>query len=60
MDMLSNEEKKKIISFILQYEQPNGGFSFSKNTPPTREDTYYALRILNKLDTEYNNRNTFI
>ncbi|PWI46753.1 hypothetical protein CEE45_15300 [Candidatus Heimdallarchaeota archaeon B3_Heim] len=57
--MLSNEEKEKVISFVLQYEQPNGGFSFSKTTPPTREDTYYALRILKRLDFKYSNKKTF-
>jgi hypothetical protein len=57
--MLSKEDKEKTISFILQYEQPNGGFSFSKTTPPTREDTYYALLILHKLDKKYCNKNTF-
>lgn len=57
--MLSKEDKQETISFILQYEQPDGGFSFSKTTPPTREDTYYGLQIIHKLDKTYDNKNTF-
>ena len=55
---LSEEEKRQTIAFILQYEQPEGGFSFSKTTPPTREDTYYAMRVLNKLNVTYSNLDT--
>jgi len=37
----------------LTYEQENGGFVFSKFTPATREDTYYALRSLNLINYQY-------
>jgi hypothetical protein len=56
--ILSEEEKRQTIAFIFQYEQPEGGFSFSKTTPPTREDTYYAMRVLDKLDIKYSNLDT--
>ena len=51
-------ERQKLEAFILSREQPEGGFSFSQLTPPTREDTYYALRSLNTLETNYTNNRT--
>lgn len=52
-DYLSQDEKTKISNFILAYKQENGGFSFSKYTPATREDTYYAVKGLNLINCRY-------
>ncbi len=51
-------ERQKLEAFILSWEQPEGGFSFSQLTPPTREDTYFALRSFNTLMTNYSNIKT--
>ena len=51
-----NSERKKVKTFILSREQPEGGFSFSKLTPPTREDTYFALRSFDTLSIKYSSK----
>ena len=48
-DMITEKEKKELKKFILLREQPEGGFSFSQTTPPTLEDTYFALRLIEEL-----------
>jgi len=48
-DMITEKEKKELKKFIYSREQPEGGFSFSPTTPPTLEDTYFALRLLEEL-----------
>lgn len=53
------ELNKKILrKFVFNYQCPSGGFSFSQTTPPTLEDTYYALGILRELGVEYRNKKT--
>ena len=47
--MITEKEKKELKKFILSREQPEGGFSFSQTTPPTLDDTYFALRLLEEL-----------
>jgi len=47
--MITEKEKKELKKFIRSREQPEGGFSFSSTTPPTLEDTYFALRLLEEL-----------
>ena len=47
--MIIEKEKKELKKFILSREQPEGGFSFSQTTPPTLEDTYFALRLIEEL-----------
>jgi len=47
--MITEKEKKELKKFIQLREQPDGGFSFSPTTPPTLEDTYFALRLLEEL-----------
>ncbi len=47
--MITEKEKKELKKFIRSREQPDGGFSFSSTTPPTLEDTYFALRLLEEL-----------
>jgi len=47
--MITEKEKKELKKFILSREQLEGGFSFSQTTPPTLEDTYFALRLLEEL-----------
>ncbi|MEM0466751.1 MAG: prenyltransferase/squalene oxidase repeat-containing protein [Candidatus Thermoplasmatota archaeon] len=44
--MLTEQKKKKLISFIYSREQEVGGFSSSHTAPPTVEDTYFALQLL--------------
>jgi len=48
-DMITEKEKKELKKFIHSRVQPEGGFSFSPTTPPTLEDTYFALRLLEEL-----------
>lgn len=48
--MITEKERNSLIKFIYSREQPEGGFSFSKTTPPTLEDTFFALRLLEELD----------
>jgi hypothetical protein len=52
-EYFSLNEVSKIFNFILSYEQEEGGFSFSKYTPATREDTYYAVQGLNLINYKY-------
>jgi hypothetical protein len=52
-DFLSQNQVAQISDFILSYEQESGGFSFSKYTPATREDTYYAIKGLNLINYRY-------
>ena len=47
--LIAEKKKKELMSFIRSREQSNGGFSFSQSTPPTLEDTYFALRLLEEL-----------
>jgi len=47
--MMTEKEKKELKKFIHSREQPDGGFSFSPTTPPTLEDTYFALRLIEEL-----------
>jgi len=47
--MITEKEKKELKKFIYSRVQPEGGFSFSPTTPPTLEDTYFALRLLEEL-----------
>jgi len=47
--MITEKKKKELINFIHSREQTDGGFSFSQTTPPTLEDTYFALRLLEEL-----------
>jgi len=51
--MITEKEKKELKKFILSREQPEGGFSFSQTTPPTLEDSYFALRLLMELQEYY-------
>ncbi len=48
-NMLTEKQKKNLKKFIYSREQPQGGFSFSPTTPPTLEDTYFALRLFEEL-----------
>ncbi|MFW9904169.1 MAG: hypothetical protein ACFFFH_07555 [Candidatus Thorarchaeota archaeon] len=52
-EYFSLNEVLRISNFILSYEKEDGGFSFSKYTPATREDTYYAVKSLNLIDYQY-------
>jgi hypothetical protein len=52
-EYFSLNKVSKVSNFILSYEQEEGGFSFSKYTPATREDTYYAVKGLNLIDYQY-------
>lgn len=47
--MITEKKKNELIKFIYSHEQVHGGFSFSQTTPPTLEDTYFALRLLRQL-----------
>jgi len=49
--MLTSKEKLLTKRFILSREREEGGFSFAATTPPTLEDTYYAVRSLDMLGT---------
>lgn len=56
--MINQKEKKKLIEFIYSRERPEGGFSFSRSTPPTLEDTYFALKLLEELKQHSISRQT--
>jgi len=56
--MITEKERNSLIKFIYSREQPEGGFSFSHMTPPTLEDTYFALRLLEELDQRSVNKPT--
>ena len=49
INMISQEEKKKLIDFIYSREKPEGGFSFAKTAPSTLEDIYCTLKALEEL-----------
>jgi len=51
--MLTSKEKLLTKRFILSREREEGGFSFAATTPPTLEDTYYAVRSLDMLGTAH-------
>ena len=57
-DMITLKEQDSLVKFIYSREQTEGGFSFSKTTPPTLEDTYFALRLLEELDKCSVNKST--
>jgi len=42
-----------VVAFVLSRESAKGGFSFARTTPPTLDDTYYALRTLERLGHAY-------
>ncbi|KYC44457.1 MAG: Prenyltransferase and squalene oxidase repeat protein [Candidatus Methanofastidiosum methylothiophilum] len=50
--------KKNLLQFVFSREQIEGGFSFVETTPPTLEDTYYAVGILKELNIKYSNLKT--
>ncbi len=56
--MIPEKEKNNLITFIQSREQTEGGFSFSQTTPATLEDTYFALRLLEKLNAPTMSRQT--
>ena len=56
--MLTKKEQDKLMKFIYSREQPKGGFSFSKTTPSTLEDTYFAVQLLKEINKNYNNKST--
>ncbi|KAA0006132.1 MAG: hypothetical protein FE039_00435 [Thermoplasmata archaeon] len=56
--MICQRKKKKLIDFIFSKEKIEGGFSFTRSTPPTIEDTYFALRLLKELGENYVNKKT--
>ncbi len=45
--------KDDLLQFVFSREQIDGGFSFVETTPPTLEDTYYAVGILKDLNIRY-------
>ena len=51
-------DRASVNRFVLSHECASGGFSFSRTTPPTLEDTYYALRIFQELGIGYKNKKT--
>ena len=53
-----SKNKKQIADFVLSKEQKVGGFGFAKISPPTGEDTYFAVKILNELQVPYKNSKT--
>ncbi|MHA1214856.1 MAG: prenyltransferase/squalene oxidase repeat-containing protein [Candidatus Hodarchaeales archaeon] len=53
MSQVLDDEKDSIVSFILSREKTDGGFSFSKMTPATREDTYFAIRTFQIFGINY-------
>jgi len=52
------EKSNRIIDFVISREQEEGGFSFAAIAPPTLEDTYYALRVFDELNFNYENEKT--
>ena len=50
--------RSRLIRFVLSRKQKTGGFSFSRTTPPTLEDSYYALRTFEEIGVSYNNKKT--
>ena len=56
--IISKTLKEEIMDYVLSQESLEGGFSFSKTTPPTLEDTYFALRIFDELGIAYNSQKT--
>ena len=58
--MITEKEQRSLIHFIYSREQPEGGFSFSQTTPPTLEDTYFALRLLEELDESSISKSTVL
>ena len=56
--MIDEKEQDKLVKFIYSREQTQGGFSFSKMAPPTLEDTYFALCLLEELDKCSVNKST--
>lgn len=42
-----------LVRFVHSYEQPDGGFSFSQMAPPTLEESYFALRLLEELQSVF-------
>lgn len=50
--MLDRATLEQTIEFIFSRQQPEGGFSFAGKTPPTLEDTYYAVRTLQLIEKE--------
>lgn len=51
-------KKEDIFRFTILRQQKEGGFSFVETTPPTLEDTYYAIGILKELRILYNDSKT--
>ncbi|MEM4259913.1 MAG: hypothetical protein QXG00_01625 [Candidatus Woesearchaeota archaeon] len=49
---------EEIVSFVFEFENKKGGFSFARTTEKTIEDTYYALKILQEIDYKYENNKT--
>jgi hypothetical protein len=56
--VLTKKEKEDLIGFIYSRERPEGGFSFSESTPPTLEDSYFALSLLEELGEHYTSKQT--
>lgn len=46
--------KNKLIEFVLMREKEEGGFGATPLLPPTIEDTYFAIKILNLLNYSLN------
>jgi len=55
IEMKAND---KMVKFILSMQSPEGGFSFSRLTPPTIEDTYFALMALKELGAHFTDKRT--
>ena len=48
----------KTVKFILSMESPEGGFSCSRLTPPTVEDTYFAIMALKEMGVHFIDKRT--
>jgi hypothetical protein len=51
---------EKVISYILERQNVDGGYTFCRGAESNAQDTYYALKILEMLDVEPRNRNDTI
>ena len=58
LPLIKSVKRDDLIKFVFSREQEVGGFSFVETTPPTLEDTYYAVGILKELNVEYHNPKT--
>ena len=51
--LLGSIETERIMHFLLEKKQPEGGFSFSRLTSATIDDTFYAYKIIKSLGANY-------